>query len=271
MDRMAPVRKLQVKTKYASWVTDDTKNKMEERDLAQQDASDSGLTADWDRYKRLRNGVTGLLKNDKYNWQQMKLKSCEETRDMGKLWKNVLGWLNWSSTSSPTKLNHHGNLETSPQKMADIQNNYYIEKVKTIRRSMHGRHKDPQRILRKTLEGNEAVFSSQSVSPDQVDKIITDLKNSKASGMDYIDTYILKLTREKIVSAVCHILNLSLQFNKFPTKWKIAKVVPLYKGKGSKLDPKNYRPVAIQPILSNVLERAHVLAVGQLHGHKQVL
>ena len=44
--------------------------------------------------------------------------------------------------------------------------------------------------------------------------------------------------------------------NKFPTKWKIAKVVPLYKGKGSKLDPKNYRPVAILPILSKVLERA---------------
>ena len=44
--------------------------------------------------------------------------------------------------------------------------------------------------------------------------------------------------------------------NKFPTKWMIAKVVPLYKGKGCKLDPKNYRPVAILPILSKVLERA---------------
>ena len=43
---------------------------------------------------------------------------------------------------------------------------------------------------------------------------------------------------------------------KFPTKWKIAKVVPLFKGKGSKFDTKNYRPVAILPILSKVLERA---------------
>ena len=51
-------------------------------------------------------------------------------------------------------------------------------------------------------------------------------------------------------------MNLSLTYNKFPTKWKIAKVIPLYKGKGNKLDPKNYRPVAILPILSKVLERA---------------
>ena len=66
----------------------------------------------------------------------------------------------------------------------------------------------------------------------------------------------MKLTKKFIVPIVCHILNLSLTTNRFPTKWKIAKVVPLYKGKGSKLDPKNYRPVAILPILSKVLERA---------------
>ena len=32
--------------------------------------------------------------------------------------------------------------------------------------------------------------------------------------------------------------------------------MPLHKGKGGKLDPKNYRPVAILPNLSKVLERA---------------
>jgi hypothetical protein len=72
-----------------------------------------------------------------------------------------------------------------------------------------------------------------------VEKIIGQLKNSKASGLDNLDTYILKLTKKFIVPSVCHILNLSLTSNKFPTKWKIAKIVPLYMGKGSKLDPKN--------------------------------
>ena len=140
--------------------------------------------------------------------------------------------------------------------MVDIQNSYYIDKVKTIRESMQNQDRDPLAVLKRTLQGNEASFTSQAVTPEQVDKIIRDLKNSKASGMDNLDTYILKLTRKIIVPSVCHILNLSLQTNKFPTKWKIAKVVPLYKGKGSKLDPKNYRPVAILPILSKVLERA---------------
>ena len=122
-------------------------------------------------------------------------------------------------------------------KMAEIQNGYYIDKVKTIRNNLQGHNSDPLAVLKKTLNGNQSSFSSQAISPDEVDKIIRELKNSKACGMDNLDTYIIKLTRQAIVPSVCHIINLSLQSNKFPTKWKIAKVVPLYKGKGSKLDP----------------------------------
>ena len=209
----------------------------------------------------MRNEVTALLRKDKLDWQQEKLDSCEQGSDSGKLWKNVLGWLNWSSSISPTKLLCQGNLETSPSKMAEIQNRYYIDKVKTIRRSLQGHNRDPLDVLRRILGGNQASFSTTSINPDQVDKIIRELNNSKASGVDNIDTYILKLVRKIIVPSVCHILNLSLLNNKFPTKWKISKVVPLYKGKGSKVDPKNYRPVAIHPILSKLLERDMFLQV----------
>ena len=256
LDRMAPIKKFQIKKKYATWLTDSTKDKMKTRDLAQQHASSSGLTEDWDRYKKLRNEVTALLRKEKSDWQLEKLQSCEETTDTGKLWKNILGWLNWSSTSSPTKLLNNGNLETSPLQMAEIQNKYYIDKVQTIRNNLQGHNKDPLEVLKNTLAGNQATFSSQAISPDQVDKIISHLKNSKSSGLDNLDTYILKLIKSTIVPSVCHIVNLSLTTHRFPTKWKIAKVVPLYKGKGSKMDPKSYRPVAILPILSKVLERA---------------
>ena len=120
LDKMAPVKKVQIKTRYATWVSDATKERMETRNLAQETASLTGLAEDWDQYKMLRNEVTGVLRKDKVEWQQSKLKSCEETGDTGKLWKNILGWLNWSSSSSPTKLPNERNLETSPKKIADI-------------------------------------------------------------------------------------------------------------------------------------------------------
>ena len=157
------------------------------------------MADDWNSYKNLRNEVTALSRKNKFDWQQKKLQSCEESADTGKLWKNILGWLNWSSTSSPTKLLSNGNLETSPLQMAEIQNKYYIDKVHTIRNDLQGHNKDPLDLLKNKLEGNQATFSTQSISPDQVEKIITQLKNSKSSGLDNLDTYILKLAKSVIV------------------------------------------------------------------------
>ena len=261
LDKMAPVKKFQLRSKYAAWLNDSSKDKIKQRDSTQQAASVSGSEEDWKSYRKLRNEVTAALVEDKESWQRKKLEECEDQNDAGKLWKNILGWLNWSSTSSPTKLAHQGRVETSPKSIADIQNHYYVDKVRLIRRSMPESRRDPLATLKKQLQGRSSSFSFCPVKPEQVDKIIKLLKNSKSSGVDQLDTYILKLARKQIVPAVCHILNLSIQTNKFPTKWKISKVVPLYKGKGSLLDPKNFRPVVLLPILSKVLERAIFLQI----------
>ena len=114
--------------------------------------------------------------------------------------------------------------------MAELQNKYYIDKVRTIRRNMPAQKKDPLDTLKRRMEGRSKPFSPSPVTPDQIHKVISNLRNSKASGIDQVDTFILKLIKTDIVPAVCHIVNLSLQTNKFPTKWKIAKVIPSYKG-----------------------------------------
>ena len=56
--------------------------------------------------------------------------------------------------------------------------------------------------------------------------------------------------------ALTHIVNLSITTQTFPKAYKVAKVVPLYKGKEADLtNPKSYRPVALLPIVSKILER----------------
>ena len=101
---MAPVKKYQVRTKYAAWVSDNTKEKIKIRDAAQLTAATTQLEEDWNRYKSLRNELSGIKRKEKLAWQQQKVEACEDSGDCGKLWKNILGWLNWSTTSSPTKL-----------------------------------------------------------------------------------------------------------------------------------------------------------------------
>ena len=54
-----------------------------------------------------------------------------------------------------------------------------------------------------------------------------------------------------------HLINLIITTGIYPKDWKRAKIIPLYKGKEArKAAPKSYRPIALLPIISKVMERA---------------
>ena len=42
--------------------------------------------------------------------------------------------------------------------------------------------------------------------------------------------------------------------NEFPESWKSTKIVPIFK-KDDPLNPQNYRPVALIPVMSKILEK----------------
>ena len=46
--------------------------------------------------------------------------------------------------------------------------------------------------------------------------------------------------------------------------WKKANVCPVWKGKGSKKDPSNYRPISVLPVLGRCFEK---LAAAQLYNY----
>ena len=258
LDVMAPVKIFQTNTKYCPWLTDETKVKIEKRNKAQQDFSENKTEDNLNKYRSLRNKVTKSLKKDKYKWQKSKLNQCGS--DPSKLWKNVLGWLNWSSSASPTKLYKDGQLVTSPARLADIMNNFFIDKISKIRQNLPASTGNPLATLENMMRNRNAAFSLTCVHPETVRKIILGLKNSKASGMDDIDTYIIKLLVDVTLPAITHLVNLSIQQASFPELYKKSKVIPLFK-KDDPLLPKNYRPVAILCIVSKVIERAVFLQI----------
>ena len=113
----------------------------------------------------------------------------------------------------------------------------------------------------KRLESDKLCISTKNgtiklflVHPDEVVKVVSGLSNSSSFGLDEIDTTIIKLIKPDILPALTHIVNLSIATGFFPAFWKKSKIIPLHK-KEDLLNPKNYRPVAIIPIFSKILER----------------
>ena len=165
---------------YAPWVTESCKAQMAARDLAQQKAVESGQDMDWDAFKLKRNTVTRMARKEKEKWQKGKMEHCQA--NSAKCWKNVMGWLGWASSGSPTKLYSGAKLETSPNRMANIMNEFYIKKVADIRAALPPPSEDPLARLRAVMANSTVPeFSLQPVHPDTVDKIVRSLINSKAT------------------------------------------------------------------------------------------
>ena len=125
LDEMAPVRTIQVREKYAPWLSSEVKNLMCERDKAQRVASSTNSEEDWTSFKKLRNQVNNMLKSAKNKWQRSKLQKMEEEGDAKQIWKNVKSSLNWTSSGAPSQLFHNGRLENKPSGLAECMNHFF--------------------------------------------------------------------------------------------------------------------------------------------------
>ena len=72
--------------------------------------------------------------------------------------------------------------------------------------------------------------------------------------MDNISAQFLYNVRSAITDPLCNIVNTSITSGVFPSSWKEAKVIPLFKG-GANDDMDNYRPISILSVASKILER----------------
>ena len=158
LDQMAPIRTIQIRENYAPWLSQETKNVMTERDIAQQVAATSKFEDDWKIFKRLRNKVISILKNEKINWQRNKFKKCEDEKDSKQIWKNIKSWLNWTTSGAPTQLFYEGRLESCPSGLADCMNRFFIEKVSKLRNNLGQSEDNPLDNLQQLMSNLKCVF-----------------------------------------------------------------------------------------------------------------
>ena len=97
-------------------------------------------------------------------------------------------------------------------------------------------------------------FELQQVTFNEVRDAVARLKNTKAKDVYGINVKILKTVINVILIPLTKLINLCLKSSTFPTSLKLAKVTPVYK-KGSRLDPSNYRPISVLPLIGKVFER----------------
>jgi hypothetical protein len=91
------------------------------------------------------------------------------------------------------------------------------------------------------------------VSEQDILDMISTLDTNKAVGTDIISNKMLIAVKVQISKPLCMLFNKSLHQNIFPTDWKLAHAIPLFKA-GDKSFPSNYRPVSLLSCVSKILE-----------------
>ena len=107
----------------------------------------------------------------------------------------------------------------------------------------------------KKLKPNTEKFELLYITENITEKLLCCLDVSKTPEIVEIPSRFLRDRAEILAKPISDIINLSIKLSTFPDKCKIAKLKPLFK-KGSKTDPKNYRPISLLPLLSKLIEKA---------------
>jgi len=194
-----------------------------------------------DQFKKQRNLVTSLKRNAKKHYFNNLIKDKKDSKSI------------WNAINQLNNKHNQSNNASIPLS-AESLNAHFIDVVhKTIvtdKSSSNNLNHLKKYCLNKNITED---FNIKLLGIHEVYYSLMHLKNSRASGLDGIDSKILKISAIFISSPLTFIYNMCITQNYFPKSFKNAKVIPIYKA-GSKDDPSNYRPISILPVLSKPLE-----------------
>ncbi|XP_063901619.1 uncharacterized protein LOC135121243, partial [Zophobas morio] len=128
-----------------------------------------------------------------------------------------------------------------------------------------------------TLPNSFHNFKVSTISENLVFDKLKNLKPKFTNGPDSIPAFVIKDCAAVFTKPLTFLFNLVLVSSKFPDRWKISKIVPLFKG-GNRALIENYRPISILNNFAKVFELTLVeglrhqcknLIVGNQHGFVQ--
>ena len=139
----------------------------------------------------------------------------------------------------------------------EIMNKFFIQKVKSLQDRLNIQQtEDPFKRLYEKIGHRKLNFTFRRLEVKEVEHIMRKMKKTRACGLDGISTDSLRPIIHILAPVLSIVVNDSLQEGKFPECFKCARVTCVYKGKGFRSDPNNYRPISNLPVFGKIQEIA---------------
>lgn len=167
----------------------------------------------------------------------------------------------WEIVNRETKLDESKSIDSiiandeviyDPSCIAEAFNNYFAEMGARFS------NKDSSDEMLRFLSNipvveNELTF--HTITNYDIAHIASSLNSNAAQGNDKIPGRLITNNIDLFSDSLVFLINDSIKTCTFPDSLKVAKVIPIYKMKGSKKSLNNYRPISVLPFISKFFEK----------------
>ena len=238
-EEFTPVRRPK-KNGNPPWMNKEVKKKVEEKRRAWKKWKESGRETDGRAYKEREKETKTLIRRRKNGWER---KIVENRKVMPKLFFKQINRAR-KTRDKVAPLRTGSDVIVEPKEKATVLNQYY---ARVFTRS----NVEPPAPRVKT----NVKLEDMDITKDKVNAAIEALKEDSAPGPDEIPPRLFRELKDGLTGPLTTLFRASMERGKIPDEWRDAVVSPIYKQKGSKSDPGNYRPVSLTNIAGKLMER----------------
>ena len=201
------------------------------------------------KYCKARNKYDRMIKMKKQNYIKSKLE--ENKYNLRETWRIINNLLGRKTQQQTNPMSINGTLVTDDVIVANHFNDYFSSVADNLVKTIPTSSSFFYNYLNKSV-GNSIFL--KPTTPKEIKDVISTLKPKLSSGVDNIPMKIIKHIPDTIVELLAWIFNMSIEQGQYPTRFKTAKVTPIFK-KGNRKFANNYRPISLLPGFSKILER----------------
>lgn len=242
------LRRVKIRSDSLPWMNSHIRKTMNKRYNILKRAKETGSKELWAEYKKLRNEVTKLLREEEANYWRQEFNNTESSKDFWKLVARI---------THKKKLNNigpiaddRGNMILDDKNKAEAMNDYFVAVGPNLASQIN-----PLPHFRVTEHIYRITPTLPCVNLNKTDLLrrIKSINPKKASGPDSIAPRDLHHIGEASAEGLLTVFRHSLLNSTFPSQWKVSKMLTIHK-KGKKTDRGNYRPLQMLSLPSKLLE-----------------
>ena len=158
----------------------------------------------------------------------------------------------WNIVNDLCQRSSYKNSEVPDSNLSSNElNSFYCSIASKLSANISNKY-DFHKYMSHVSVSNSFYFSPTNV--EETKRTITKIKNKKSHGWDDLAVKIFEKLPDCVLSILAESVNLSFLSGRFPQCLKLATIIPIFKG-GDKNQPSDFRPIALLPTLSKIVEK----------------